>query len=253
MKSDSPIVKDLVLIGGGHSHVAVLKMFGMKPMPGVRITLITRDVDTPYSGMLPGYIAGHYEFDETHIDLRPLAQFAGARIYHDEAVGIDHVNKKVVCRNRPPVAFDVLSVNIGSTPHMETPGAKAHVTPVKPINNFVDRWQGLFDRVRERSDEIHIGGVGAGAGGVEVLLAIEHRLRRDLKEAGRASDHIKFHLITDASDILVSHNPSVRRKFNRVLKERAVQVHTNYKVVGVEDGAVACENGARIALDEILG
>ena len=252
MKSDTPIVKDLVLIGGGHSHVAVLKMFGMKPMPGVRITLITRDVDTPYSGMLPGYIAGHYEFDETHIDLRPLAQFAGARIYHDEAVGIDHVNKKVVCRNRPPVAFDVLSVNIGSTPHMETPGAKAHVTPVKPINNFVDRWQGLFDRVRERSDEIHIGGVGAGAGGVEVLLAIEHRLRRDLKEVGRASDHIKFHLITDANDILVSHNPSVRRKFNRVLKERAVQVHTNHKVVGVEDGAVACENGARIALDEIL-
>ena len=164
MKSDIPIVKDLVLVGGGHSHVAVLKRFGMKPLPGVRITLITRDVHTPYSGMLPGYIAGHYDFDETHIDLRPLAMFAGARIYHDEAISIDHASNKVICRNRPPVAFDILSVNIGSTPSMTTPGADAFVTPVKPINNFVTRWQGLFERVHEATDDVNIGGVGAGAG-----------------------------------------------------------------------------------------
>ncbi|MEL0021317.1 MAG: selenide, water dikinase SelD [Rickettsiales bacterium] len=252
MKSDTPVVKDLVLVGGGHSHVAVLKNFGMKPLAGVRVTLITRDVHTPYSGMLPGYIAGHYAFDETHIDLRPLAQFAGARIYHDEAVGIDHVNKKVICRNRPPVAFDVLSVNVGSTPHMETPGAADNVTPVKPINNFVERWQGLFERMRERTDEIHIGGVGAGAGGVEVLLAIEHRLRQDFSAAGKASDHLRFHLFTDADDILVSHNASVRRRCNRVLPERGIEVHTGHKVVGVSDGAVECENGARFELDEIL-
>ena len=79
-----PIIKDVVLVGAGHAHVGVLRMFGMNPMPGVRLTLITREVHTPYSGMLPGMIAGHYTTDEAHIDTGPLARFAGARLYNSE-------------------------------------------------------------------------------------------------------------------------------------------------------------------------
>ena len=252
MKSDVPIVKDLVLVGGGHSHLAVLKMFAMKPVPGVRITLITRDVHTPYSGMLPGFIAGNYEFDETHIDLRKLAQFAGARIYHDSALGIDHGSKKVICANRPPVAFDVLSICIGSTPRMLTPGAKGSVIPVKPIGQFVDYWHGLAERVLAHEGEVHVGGVGAGAGGVEVLLAVEHHLRKDFEAAGRSSDHVTFHIFTDTDDILPNHNAKTRAKFNRVMQERGIQVHTDHKVVAVEDGTVRCENGNVVELDEIL-
>jgi selenide,water dikinase len=98
--STQPIARDIVLIGGGHSHVGVLKRFGMQPEPGVRLTVICTDVHTPYSGMLPGYVSGHYNYDEVHIDLARLAVFAGARLYRDEVVGIDRAAGKVLCRNR---------------------------------------------------------------------------------------------------------------------------------------------------------
>jgi selenide,water dikinase len=101
--ASQPVLRDIVLIGGGHSHVGVLHMFAMRPLPGVRLTVICTDTDTPYSGMLPGYIAGHYSFDEVHIDLRRLAASAGARYYHDEVTGIDRAAHQVLCRHRPPV------------------------------------------------------------------------------------------------------------------------------------------------------
>src|SRR5438067_6422162 len=119
MRPAVPITHDVVLVGGGHAHVDVLKSFGMRPAAGIRVTLISRDVETPYSGMLPGYVAGLYRFDECHIDLVRLARFAGARLIHDEAIGLDRNARQVVCRGHPTIRYDFLSLDIGSTPRLE--------------------------------------------------------------------------------------------------------------------------------------
>ena len=173
MNNAQPIIKDVVLVGAGHAHVTVLRKFGMKPIPGVRFTLISREVHTPYSGMLPGLVAGLYEFDEAHIDTGPLARFAGARLYQDEVTGLDLTGRRVICRHRPPVPFDLLSLNIGSTPNTaDVPGASDHAIPVKPIDGFLKRFDALKQRVFERRGVGRIVLVGAGAGGVELLLSV---------------------------------------------------------------------------------
>lgn len=251
--SEQPILRDIVLIGGGHSHVGVLKNFGMRPIPGVRLTVICTDVHTPYSGMLPGYIAGHYDYDQVHIDLSRLAVFAGARLYRDEVIGIDRVNRKVLCRNRPAVPFDVLSINIGSTPQLRgVPGATEHAIAVKPITRFNDRWLALLERVRQHHGKTTVAVVGAGAGGVELLLAMQFRLQNELRAMGRQASELVFHLLTNSDDILPTHNAAVRHQFNRVLEQRGVIVHKNAAVTEVRPGHLQTAQGDLLKADEIV-
>ena len=216
--------------------------------------MICRDLQAPYSGMLPGFISPVIiRFDEAHIDLVPLSRFAGARFFHDEVVGLDTDNKRLICRNRPDVSYDVLSINVGSAPDVSAvPGAAANVTPVKPIDGFVDNWQSLCERVLRRQGGLRVGIVGAGAGGVELTLAVQYRLKELL--AGKWPDNAgpEFHLFTDADDVLTTHNRFVRVKFRRVLSERKINVHARHKVVEVRPGALQCANGATFELDEIL-
>ena len=180
MEAPLPTIKDLVLIGGGHSHVFVLKKFGMKPEPGVKLTLITRDIMTPYSGMLPGHVAGHYTYEECHVDLRPLSKFADARFIHAEANGIDTVEKKIYIKTsdgipRPPISYDVLSIDIGISPTkissrmdmgQESNNTKytysSSITPVKPINTFSSRWNNITKRVTTSNVAANIVVVGGG-------------------------------------------------------------------------------------------
>ena len=253
MKDNTPALTDLVLVGGGHAHVTALRKLALKPLPGVRITLLSRELQAPYSGMLPGYIAGHYTFDEAHIDLRPLCRFAGARFFHTEVVGLQVDDRRLLCSNRPDLRYDMLSINIGSAPDLgAAPGAAENVTPVKPIDGFVDNWRGFCERLRQGRRGARIGIVGAGAGGVELALALQYRLQQSSAATGATEVAPELHLFTDTADIMGAHNRRVRAKFRRVLAARQVNVHTAHKVVAVSPGALRCANGAVFALDEIL-
>jgi selenide, water dikinase len=248
-----PVVKDVVLVGAGHAHVAVLRAFGMRPLPGVRFTLIARELDTPYSGMLPGLIAGLYGFDDAHIDTGPLARFAGARLYRDSAIGLDLEGKRVICRDRPPVPYDILSFDIGSTPNTgAVPGAAEHAIPVKPIDGFLGRFEALIARVLDRHGRARVVVVGAGAGGVELLLSAERRIRRELAKAGFDPGAPSFALVSAAPVILPTFPEAFRRRFERIFRERGIAVLTDARVTQVVAGSLHCDRHGAIAADEIL-
>ncbi|MCG7199658.1 selenide, water dikinase SelD [Marinobacter pelagius] len=250
---DQPVLRDIVLVGGGHSHVGVLKRFAMNPVPGVRLTLICRDTHTPYSGMLPGYVAGHYSYDDVHIDLSRLAEYAGARFYRDEVVGIDRTKKRILCRNRPNVPYDILSINIGSSPKVsDVEGAEEYAVPVKPINGFNQRWLSLLSRIENHDGPMTLAVVGAGAGGVELTLAMQFRLRKELAQRGKDPDQLHFHLFDAADRILSTHNDKVRSVFERKLSERGVKVHLGAPVSRVDSGLLVSESGETLQVDEVL-
>jgi len=130
MNATGPISHDVVLVGGGHSHALLLRRWAMNPMAGVRLTLVSRDVLTPYSGMLPGFVAGHYSFDEIHIDLVRLCAWAGVRFIKAEMTGIDLSSKTLQLSGRPDVSYDILSAGAGG---FELVMAMAHRMKAQPV------------------------------------------------------------------------------------------------------------------------
>ena len=251
--SGTSVVKDLILVGGGHAHVSVLRKFGMQPMPGLRITLITRDIHTPYSGMLPGYIAGHYEYDECHIDLGPLARFANARLYHDEVTQLDLENKIVHVQGRPPISYDLISINSGSRPRViEVPGADEYALVAKPIDVFLQRWGKLQRQVEESSGEFKIVIVGGGVGGVELALSAQLRLQTLLSSKQDNPNRLKFTLLTQGSGILSTHNAGVQKRFMKVLAERGIDVLLNHSVTEITKDYVSVNSNKKINADACI-
>jgi selenide,water dikinase len=263
--SSQTIVKDLVLIGGGHSHAIAMRMFGIKPIPGIRLTLITDASDTPYSGMLPGHIAGFYTREECHIDLRRLANFAQAKLYIDKAIGLDLKNNKIFCANRPPVSFDILSIDIGSTPAtISVPGAADYAIPAKPVAKLLENWQKFCTDVKLRlytseNQKIRLSIVGAGAGGVELALSMQAHLHKilhtEILHAGilpNDTDNLEIHLFGREPELMPKSNLAARRLLQTILTQRGIKLHLGETVCQVEPHQVRCESGLTIESDAIF-
>lgn len=248
----APARKHIVLVGGGHAHVTVVRALAMRPEPGVVVTLIGKELDAPYSGMLPGYVAGHYDYDDVHIDVVRLAAWAGVRLIHGVVTGIDRAARRVLIEGRAPLGYDLLSIDVGITPDLAAiQGADEHAIAVKPVSTFAGRWRSLEQRASREGGVLRIAVVGAGAAGYELVLAIRHRLRERAAANGLDAAAFQFTLIGSAG-LLPSHNARARRLARAELRGQGVVLIENDRVTRVAAGEVMLASGAVVAADATL-
>ena len=268
LDTPGPVQRDLVLLGAGHAHLAVLRAFGMRPVPGVRLTLVTPQPEAAYSGMLPGVVAGLYRAEQAQVELYPLVRFAGARIFLCAASGLDLARREVLCEGRPPVGFDLLSLDVGATPRIaDVEGARALAVPLKPIAGLLSRIEAILARAGARGGAARVAVVGGGAGGTELAFALARRLR----EAAPDGVATEVTLLT-GSGLLPGLARDAQRRVRALAAAQGLAIR-DARVVGVEadDPApgrpgpdadtgdrppcgkrVRLEGGATLAVDEVV-
>lgn len=243
-QATSSYERDLILIGGGHTHALVIRMLAMKPIAGVRVTLISDTIQTPYSGMLPGYLAGHYSVDETHIDLNGLCRLAGIRFVHDRVIGIQPEHRRVQLADHADLSYDKLSINTGSTPNLSIPGASDYAIGVKPVSQLKAKWQQLLERY-DPANPPHWTVVGGGAAGVEVILAMAHRFAQQQRP-------IRLSLVHSGPAILQGYRSGVRYRAEEALSRAGVERVSGFKVAQVDADALVSVEGQRLHTDQSL-
>ena len=238
--------KQLVLIGGGHAHVHVLKSLTLRepqPFEGVEVTLISPYARQVYSGMLPGWVAGHYAIEQCVIPLRPLAARGDVRFHPVAATKIDFARSVVHCEDGQEIAFDLLSIDSGPVANLSmVPGLAEHAIAIRPIETFIDSYAavaGDIDARHRRGERTRVAFVGAGAGGVELALAMQHRFRKH---------DVGVTLISAANTLPGSVGPRIAR----IMRSRGMAVLAGQAAANVTQAGVRLDSGAMVDADVVI-
>ena len=234
------INNDLVLIGGGHSHIILMMELSKKPIQGNRITLISNEIDTPYSGMIPGFIEGIYNWRETHIDLYKLCFKLNIRFIHSEVLEISAINKEIILKQRPKIKFDVLSINTGIKSNNKTiKGALKYCVPVKPISKLSDNF------LTEIKKNNNIAFIGGGPASVELALGLQKRFKNK-------KSNFKISIITGKNGLLSSFPPKTRKVAKQTLQNTQINVIEKVEVIEVKKDKLLLSNKTKLKIDKSI-
>ncbi|MBE9241255.1 FAD-dependent oxidoreductase [Synechocystis salina] len=224
------MAKKLLLVGGGHSHALVLKHWRRHPLAAVDLTLISDVSQTPYSGMLPGHVAGFYSHAESHIDLPRLCASAGVNFGEDKAIAIDPERNLLTTQKRGQWRFDYLSLDIGSTPFIDDIVGAEYGIPAKPVPQFLAAWQALLQNIdQHRPEKFTLAIAGGGAGGVELAFNVQARLAKFFPAI-----ELDVQIWQRGATLLSRHSAQGRKLIEKLLAKRNITVLLNRPVTTIE-------------------
>ncbi len=237
------VSKSVALVGGGHAHALVLNGLKTAPLAGAHVTVINPGTTAPYSGMLPGFVAGHYTRDALDIDLAALSQKVGATLVDGKAVGMDPVRKVVRLEDGTELGYDVASIDVGITSRMDAlAGFIEYGVPAKPLAPFSQKW----DAFRKSGGDKHVLIIGGGIAGAELAMAMAYALRAH--KGGQVT--VK---LLDRSKVLSANSPKTQARVLKELPANNVEVLEGVDVVQVTAKGVLLADGAEIPANFVVG
>lgn len=235
-------MRRLILVGGGHAHLSVLQAL-RKQRSDIEAVLITPGTHQTYSGMLPGWMAGHYSLSDCQVDLRPLAHAADVRLISGQVTGMDARRRQITVSDGSRLEYDLLSLDVGSETNLswlEESGSK--LLPVKPIAQFVRRWPTIIAEAKQDRG-YHLVVVGGGAAGVEIAFVAQH-VFAEIGCKARVS------LIASDKGVLTGHAPGVSRRIRQLLEQRGITLYEQH-AAGDGDGVLLAD-GRHVHADIVI-
>ncbi|MBK9236175.1 MAG: FAD-dependent oxidoreductase [Rhodoferax sp.] len=238
-------MKKLVLVGGGHAQLSVLRSLATARLQSVEATLITPSEHQNYSGMLPGWMAGHYTQEQCRIDLRPLVRAAKVKLVLDRVTSLDTHQRCVTLADGQRVNYDVLSLDIGSeTASLSLAALGEKLLPIKPLDAFFAAWPTVLARVRAQPG-LRLVVVGAGAAGVEVALAARFAF-------SRAKLNVKVALVVGSAGLLPGHAAAVQQRVRRLAERFGVVLHQAHAQALATPRGLTLSDGQELVADCVI-
>lgn len=240
-------MRRLLLIGGGHAHLGVLKMLATQPIAGCAVTLVSASPRQIYSGMLPGWIAGRYTIDECSISLTDLAARANVTFHAATITHLSVEDGKVTATDGRSFDFDLLSIDSGPAPAIGgIVGATAHALSIRPIEAFVAAWPAVVASWKHRQSTIDFTIVGGGAAAVEIAFAVQHRAVVE----GLAQ--VRVTLLGREAHLLAGFAPAAVERVVRSLRRRGIVWRGDSEVIAIAAGKLSMANGVWLPFDSCL-